>query len=283
MGYLHINNLYKDTSILLFKECYAMEKIHGTSAHIAWKNGKLIFYAGGADHKSFINLFTPLNLEQKFKSLGHNVITIFGEAYGGKLQKMKATYGPELRFVAFDVKIENIWLDVPNAEDIVKKLSLQFVYYKKVSTDLETLNAERDTDSIQAIRNGMGSGKIREGIVLRPLIETTKNNDSRIIAKHKREEFMETRSPREVNPDKLQVLNEAKAIALEWVTEERLRHVLDKIPNAGIEQTGDVIKAMIEDITREAKGEIVDSKAARKTIGSRAAALFKIHLKENII
>jgi intein/homing endonuclease len=29
MSYLHINNLYKDREILLFKECYAMEKIHG--------------------------------------------------------------------------------------------------------------------------------------------------------------------------------------------------------------------------------------------------------------
>ena len=29
MGYIHIGNLYKDQEILLFKECYALEKIHG--------------------------------------------------------------------------------------------------------------------------------------------------------------------------------------------------------------------------------------------------------------
>lgn len=29
MGYLKINNLYKEQTILLFKECYALEKIHG--------------------------------------------------------------------------------------------------------------------------------------------------------------------------------------------------------------------------------------------------------------
>ena len=27
MGYLHIDNLYKNTTILNFKECYALEKI----------------------------------------------------------------------------------------------------------------------------------------------------------------------------------------------------------------------------------------------------------------
>ena len=37
MAYMHIDNLYKNQEVLLFKECYAMEKIHGTSAHIRSK------------------------------------------------------------------------------------------------------------------------------------------------------------------------------------------------------------------------------------------------------
>ena len=32
MGYLHIENLYKAQDILLFRECYALEKVHGTAA-----------------------------------------------------------------------------------------------------------------------------------------------------------------------------------------------------------------------------------------------------------
>ncbi len=34
MGYLHIDNLYKNQTIRLFRECYALEKVHGTSAHV---------------------------------------------------------------------------------------------------------------------------------------------------------------------------------------------------------------------------------------------------------
>ena len=47
MGYLHIPNLYKAQEILMFKRCYALEKIHGTSAHIAWDGNHIRFFSGG--------------------------------------------------------------------------------------------------------------------------------------------------------------------------------------------------------------------------------------------
>lgn len=59
----------------------------------------------------------------------------------------------------------------------------------------------------------------------------------------------------------------------------RLTHVLDKLPAAvGINNTKLVIDAMVEDVLREAAGEIVDSKEARAAIGKRAAQLFRAHL-----
>ncbi len=62
----------------------------------------------------------------------------------------------------------------------------------------------------------------------------------------------------------------------------RLTHVLQKIPNAGIEQMRDVIRAMVEDVYREAAGEIVESKDAEAAIGRRAAALFKARLQGSL-
>lgn len=277
MGYLHMDNLYKNTDILLFKECYAMEKIHGTSTHIQWKDNKIIFFSGGEKYDKFINLFNKEFLEKKFKELfdGFNV-TIFGEAYGGKCQGMSNTYGKELKFIVFDVKIDKNWLDVSNAHDIAKKLNLEFVDYKKIKTNLKLIDKERDKPSIQAKRNGCGNDKLREGVVLRPLIEVTKNNGDRIIVKHKRDEFLETKTKREVNPEQLKILENAKAIAEEWVTPMRLNHVLDKLENPQeIEKTGIVIKAMIEDVTREAKGEIKESKLALQFIGKKTAQLYK--------
>jgi len=49
MGYLSINNLYKDTDILLFKECYALEKIHGSSSHIVWSPEHGIGFMSGGE------------------------------------------------------------------------------------------------------------------------------------------------------------------------------------------------------------------------------------------
>src|SRR5271157_1732275 len=99
MGYLHINNLStKCQDILLFKECYALEKVHGTSAHVSWNDNKLGFFSGGEKHERFIKLFDHEALIKVFteRHLNQKVI-VYGEAYGGSQQGMKDTYGVELR------------------------------------------------------------------------------------------------------------------------------------------------------------------------------------------
>ncbi len=281
MGYLHINNLYKDQTILLFKECYAMEKIHGTSAHISWKNGKLNLFSGAEKLENFKKLFDISKLESIFKEKNLENAVIFGEAYGGKCQAMSAAYGKELKFIAFDVKIGDLWLNLQDAEWFCYSFGIEFVSYNKIPCELKYIDQERDADSIQAIRNGCGEGKLREGIVLRPLIEFIQKNGARIIAKHKRDEFRETRKIRKVNTEKLEILTQAKEIAREWVTIERARHVIDKVfqsEEPKIEKIADFIKAMLEDILREAKGEILETREAKKAISTESAILFKKHL-----
>jgi hypothetical protein len=285
MGYLHISNLYADTTILQFKECYALEKIHGTSAHVAWKDNKISYFAGGSNHESFVALFDETLLVEKLMALYMDVdMIIFGEAYGGKLQRMSKTYGPNLKFIAFDVRINDLWLDVPSAEHITLELGLEFVAWTKITTDLEVIDGMRDAPSIQAQRNlgVIDISKVREGIVLRPLIELRKNNGERIIAKHKGAAFQETNTPREVDTEKVFQLQEATAAAEEWVTEMRLTHVLDKFPEPEIENTRDVIRAMMEDIYREGAKEVKDNKQTRVAIGHRTAKLFKERLNGNL-
>lgn len=285
MGYLHIENLYKNQTILMMKECYALEKIHGTSAHIRWSEGQIHFHPGGESNEKFKGLFDEAALAEKFKELNLPTVVLFGEAYGGKQQGMRETYGPNLKFVVFDVKINGYWLSVPNAEEIAKLLGLEFVSYERVSTDLKSLNAARDKESIQAIRNGMGPGKMREGVVLRPIVELTLNSGSRVIAKHKNDAFSERKSKKDtqLTEEQVQVLADAQTIADEWVTEMRLTHVLDKLEGpVGIERMPEVLKAMLEDVLREGAGEIEDSKAARKAITATTAKMFKERLKSSL-
>lgn len=283
MGYLHIENLYKNQTVLQLEEIYALEKIHGTSAHIGFKDGQVTFFSG-EQPAVFKALFDEEFLTTALASFGVDQVVVNGEFYGGKCQGMSKTYGKDPKFVVFDVRFNGSWLPVPRAEQVAAMLKMEFVHYVKISTKLEEIDRERDADSVQAVRNGMGEGHKREGVVLRPCEELFDERGSRLIAKHKRSEFIETKTIREVNPDKQLILKAANAIAEEWVTPMRLQHVLSVVrimrhmidgQPLDMTDTGRVISAMIEDVEREAKGEILESKEARTAIGKRTARLFK--------
>lgn len=284
MGYMEIKNLYKDPTILMFKECYALEKIHGTSAHIKWWNGNLTFFSGGAKYQDFVALFDCAALNEKFEQqFTETNVVVYGEAYGGKMQGMSKTYGDRLRFVVFEVCVGDKFLDVTSANDVATRLGLEFVHYVRCSTDLDTLDYWRDYDSVQSHRNGIDDPeRHREGIVLRPLVELTKNDGKRIIAKHKAAWALETKTERVVG-DKLEILTKASEIADEWVTKMRLDHVMDKFHGqTGMEITGDVIKAMIADIEKESQGEVILSREAKVAIGKKTANMYKQRLNERL-
>lgn len=284
MSYMHIENLYrpKGQRVLLFKRAHIMEKVHGTSARIYWKAGQVHI-----SHLQFMN-GSPSSEELKaaFQKMGHDHVTVYGEAYGGKMQRMSQTYGLEKRFIAFEVQLGGLWLTVPQAADVCQQLGLEFVPWLEVDCDLSVLDHHRDLSSEVAMRRGTGSDKVREGIVIRPTMELTANGE-RIIAKHKGAAFSEIDTPREVvDPAKLKVLEDAESIAMEWVTDNRLENVILQVKgyaevDLSIVHTKPMIEFMIRDIVREASGEIVDSKEARTAIGARTAKMFKAWLKTN--
>lgn len=289
MSYMHIDNLYRSQEILAFKTCFALEKIHGTSANVQWKDGKVWFSSGGESRERFVKLFDESTLVAKFaeRFLEGESVVVYGEAYGGKCQRMSKTYGVDLKFIAFEVKVGDVFLAVPQAFEFVSFLGLEFVDFVEIPATVEAIDAERDKPSTQAMRNGIAETKIREGIVLRPPFECVLNNGKRVIAKHKREEFAERGSPNlaDIDPSKRELMENAQAIAAEWVTPMRLMHVIDRLVSertnkeVEIRDTGKIIELMVEDVTREAEGEIADNQAVRKAIGAHAAKMFKQHLQ----
>lgn len=307
MSYLKIPNLYREDRILAFKRGYALEKVHGTSAHIKYTKEPAVFvddggttvpheetpardwlrfFSGGASYEQFTALFDADALLGGFIELtaGDVVadIVVYGEAYGGKMQGMGKTYGPDLRFIAFEVKWGCNWLDVKSAADVCEQLGLEFVPYREIEFTQEAIDAERDRPSeVAVLRLGPDALPMkREGIVLRPPYEVVLNNGSRVIAKHKGADFCETKSKREADPDKRVLIEEADAVAEEWVTKMRLMHVLDKfVGPMTIDLTGEVIRAIIDDVMIEAGEQVPDTKQVRKAIGTKAASLFHEFLK----
>lgn len=297
MSYTHIENLYKDTAALdLFREVYALEKIHGTSAFVVWdrETDALVFSPGSGSRVLFEAMFDH-NLIREVLAQQGRTTTIHGEYYGGSCHKMSDTYGRTPKFVVFDIKVrgadregtpKDCWLSVPQMDELARALGLEVVFWEKIPCTIEAINAARDADSVQAVRNGMGPGHRREGVVLRPLIELTKNNGERVLFKHRYEKFRERAS---LEPDlaakqaRQDLLVDASAIAEEWVVPMRLAHVLDKIqpPVSGRQDIKRVLQAMVEDVTREAEGEASIDDFAVKAIERRTANMFLEHLNNN--
>jgi len=147
-----------------------MEKIHGSSAHVGYRAAlgsspeTLIFFAGGCSHELFKALFDEQALLEKFRKLGQPEVVVFGEVYGGRMQGMSATYGKNLKFITFDVKVGESWLNVPAMNDVATGLGLEVVHFVKCEATVADLDAQRDLPSVQAVRNGVVEPRPREGI-----------------------------------------------------------------------------------------------------------------------
>ena len=259
--------------------------VHNSSAHVGWKfKTKQVNFFTGENHSLFLTLFNEAFLKSKFTEVFPDIdVVIFGEHYAGKCQGQSHIYGKESKFIGFDVQVGDVWLNVPNADEVCGQFNIEFVYYQKIDVTLENLIFVRDAPSMQAHRNLGLTDKKREGIVLRPLIEMRTNNGDRVICKYKPDEQMETKTKREVTPEQVKVLEDAKTIAEEWVTNLRLEHVLQKLPvDISMEGVPQIIKAMIEDVYREGKGEIVESREATKAIGNKTVQLFKQKLNSTL-
>jgi hypothetical protein len=235
----------------------------------------------------FKALFDEAALTEAFRKLGHHKVTIYGEAYGGKEQGMKDVYGPSMKFIAFDVRRTgddeegNGWYNWETAVEIIKAVGLEPVPYKRMTTDIEALNAERDRESDVAILRGMGPGKVREGIVLRPIQEMYDARGNRVICKHKGDAFNERVSTPKVDRDPAYAaeLLEGEKVAAEFVTDMRMDHVLDHLKAAGVDtldlkSTSQVIAAMVEDVLREGAGEVVVNDATTRAIRGATSKMY---------
>ena len=293
MGYLHINNLAKDDKVLLFKEVWATEKVHGTSAHVSWNpdQQRVVYFSGGASAENFRALFDEAFEERFMKLVDQNgkgvEVVVYGEAYGGKMQGMKLTYGNELRFIVFEVRIGCYWLSFDKVREIAKDLGLEVVPGKVIPATEEALTEYRNSPSEVAVLRGCQDNAdrfgnkppLREGIVIRPLVEMRTNDNSRVMAKFKNPCFSERESRKDAAfpSERKQEILKAEAAAKDFTTETRLEHVLDALglKEPTLQDTPKVIKGMVEDILREGAGEVEDSKTLRREIGRISVKLFR--------
>jgi len=169
----------------------ATEKVDGTNVRVMWDGNKITFN-GKTD-----NAQMPVVLMQKLEELfggeaNEQVfeqtfdcgdVCLYGEGYGGKIQKAGETYGKEQRFVLFDIKIGDWWLLRKDVEDIASKLGIEVIPIIASGTLnwLSNLVAK-------GIKSQWGDFKA-EGIVARPPVELFNRRGERIITKLKHKDY----------------------------------------------------------------------------------------------
>jgi len=163
------------------------EKVDGTNIRIQYVNGELQFN-GKTDNAQIpaplvAHLLHVFDLACFIDAFKDTDACLYGEGYGGKIQKAGATYGPEQRFVLFDVKIGNFWLDREDVEDIALKMRVPVVPIIGQGTLGEMVEITR-----KGIRSVWGNFEA-EGIVARPATELKTRRGERLITKIKTRDF----------------------------------------------------------------------------------------------
>lgn len=113
------------------------------------------------------------------KAPGPNEVILYGEGYGAGIQQ-GGHYGPEKRFILFDVRVDGKWLDWDDVVDVAEKLDIETVPVLARGVDLETAKKYVSYSCLL----GHEHEKV-EGIILRtdPYLFDWRGN--RVMAKYK--------------------------------------------------------------------------------------------------
>lgn len=168
------------------------EKIDGTNTRIYW-DGHRVTYGGRTESASLpAPLVNKLNeifgtyeaeelFEQKF---GESEVMLFGEGYGGRIQKAGPLYG-DLNFRLFDVYFPTIdlYLRWNAVQDVAKSFGIETVPWIGMGTLQEAI------DFVKTKPKSTIADAPMEGIVCKPLCELRDRQNKRLVVKIKVKDF----------------------------------------------------------------------------------------------
>jgi RNA ligase (TIGR02306 family) len=158
------------------------EKIHGASARYVWADDKL--HVGSRTEwkrESRENLWWKVVESHPMLTefcRAHPDITVYGEVYGNVQDLKYGTTNGEVRLAVFDLLRGSEWLNAEEARIIGRELPWVPLISAGVPFDLERILELAEGASLIA-----GASHIREGIVVRPLIERTHPEVGRVCLK----------------------------------------------------------------------------------------------------
>ncbi|WP_160145548.1 RNA ligase (ATP) [Dictyobacter aurantiacus] len=194
MEYTDIENMRNYPAIFEEGETVVLtEKIHGTNSRVGLIEGELM---GGskavrrkrpADDAFSSNIYwSPLALEpvrNVLEELGkyHRQIILFGEVYGSKIQSLHYGHKGILGFRAFDLMIDGQYQNWPDFLAICQQYGIETVpVVATIPFDLQEVKRYSEGKTL-LMENG---AHMREGLVVRPLVERNNPKIGRVILKY---------------------------------------------------------------------------------------------------
>lgn len=166
---------------------YFTEKIDGTNIRVHW-DGHTVTFGGRTDNAQIPeHLMNQLmchfgynESEEIFERLfGEKEVTLFGEGYGPKIQKVGHLYRSNPDFILFDVMVGDVYLARENVVNIAKSFGVDVVPVVLVGTIDEAVKFVKSMPD-----STFGQAKM-EGVVGRPVIEMLDRCGNRVITKIK--------------------------------------------------------------------------------------------------
>lgn len=169
------------------------EKVDGTNIRVYWDGYRVSF--GGRTDKAQIpddllieleKLFGGPENEQLFEQkFGNKEVILFGEGYGGKIQKTGQLYSQNCKFILFDVLINDIYLRRYDVDEVARYFNVDSVPIVLEGTLQDGVNYVKNISTSKISEKELKM----EGLVGRPKSELKDRTGRRIILKIKYEDF----------------------------------------------------------------------------------------------
>lgn len=164
------------------------EKVDGTNVRVLW-DGEGFRFGGRTDnaqmpvsiidelHRTFNKYTFAKELEEGTQ------VMIYGEGYGGNIQKRGPQYSTSIEFVVFDILIGQFWLEPQSVRGMCARLQLNFA--PPAFRGSLRYAIDRVKGGIESAWGGFEA----EGVVGIPRIGLKARNGKRIITKIKAKDF----------------------------------------------------------------------------------------------
>lgn len=196
-----IEGKYRLTEFGNIKRWFLTEKIDGTNVRVLYeKDCKGVEFYGRtnkAEMPKFLlkylrETFTDDKLSDAFPKLPQfQLVVLYGEGYGVKIQKGGNYRKEGVSFRLFDVRIGNWWLELESIKDIAEKLGIRTVPYLGEFTTEEAVNylKREPLSHVSNEDNGNNHAYSMEGIVARTQPLLLRRNGERLIWKLKCKDY----------------------------------------------------------------------------------------------